>query len=127
MQPQNPEEENVLSEDFTDVEELVRLHLLFVWRCLLPLPLVQQSQRLPTEVLGIVAKYLKDEGQDRTCANLNETSQGLYDETLEDLWTTIRVRLEGESGEGNLHGQLQRILRCKGAKHIQYVWKSNPA
>lgn len=58
---------------------------------LIPIPM-QDGQRLPTKVLGIVAKYLTAEAQDRACANLNETSRSLYEETLKDLWSVIRVR-----------------------------------
>jgi hypothetical protein len=79
---------------------------------------LQEGQRLPTEVLGIVAKYLKDEQQDRTCANLNETSKGLYAETLKDLWSVLRVRL---SSYHDMNGQIDRILCGTGGKHIQYV------
>jgi hypothetical protein len=88
------------------------------WTSRLPLSVSQRGQRLPTEVFSIIAKYLKDEQQDRACANLNETSRGVHAETLKDLWNVLRVRLSPHHDIGK---QIERILCGEGAKYLRYV------
>jgi hypothetical protein len=83
----------------------------------------QEGQRLPAEVLGIVAAYLKIEGQDLSCANLNMASRTLRTETLGTLWETISLpRLYRSPFSGNCEAYkeyLQRMLNRPGA--IKYT------
>jgi hypothetical protein len=89
-----------------------------------PLRFDQDGQRLPSEVIGIIAKYLKDEHQDRTCANLNQTSRSVFAETLKTLWTVFPSPLAYEKWteeDFDPKPWLRSIFRAEGAKHIQYV------
>lgn len=86
----------------------------------------QEGQRLPAEVLGIVATYLKVDGQDLTCANLNMASRTLRAETMGTLWETISLpRLYRSPFRGNCEAYkeyLQRMLNRPGAiRYTRYV------
>jgi hypothetical protein len=84
--------------------------------------LPQDDQKLPTEVIGIIAKDLKDEHQDRTCANVNETSRYLHAETLKTLWTVVTTKLPYDrwtKDDADPKPELRTIFEAEGAKHLQ--------
>jgi hypothetical protein len=51
-----------------------------------PLEPEAPRQRLPAEVIGIVAKFLLADDAYGTCAALNVCSRAIYNEVLPDLW-----------------------------------------
>lgn len=80
----------------------------------------------PFEILVVIAKILKDEGQDRTCAKLNVASRYLCHETLQVLWSHVAVTLPPVRRIKSLWrpkkniGWLRRfIVADDGAKHIR--------
>jgi hypothetical protein len=88
----------------------------------------QDGQCLADDVLGIVALFLKADGQDLSCANLNMASRTLRAETMRTLWDVIVMpRLHGSRFRGNdaeYKAFLQRTLESQGAKYTRYVKSS---
>lgn len=90
----------------------------------------QEGQRLPDDVLGIVAEFLKADHQDLSCANLNMASRSLRTQTMRTLWDTLFLpRFLEERSHNSLDEYkpfLHRTLSAPGAKYIRYV-NSHPS
>lgn len=85
----------------------------------------QDGQRLPDDVLGIVALFLKLDGQDLTCANLNMACRASRAETMRTLWGIISFpKMHGSRFLGNYDEYkefLQRVVKAPGAKYTRHV------
>jgi hypothetical protein len=77
------------------------------------------------DVLGIVASFLKADGQDLTCANLNMASRTLRAETMQTLWGTVTFpRVHDPQYRRSWDGYeavFRRTVNAQGAKYIRYV------
>lgn len=73
-----------------------------------------KGQRIPSDALEHVARYLIYQRAFGSCANLNSTSHAVYDSTLPVLWRTVWISKDKTKGM-----MLALRKKSEAIKHVQ--------